>query len=201
MDALAGPVGFEPIDVPHILLLRAVDAFNLWLGAHDQVGFVLRNHRGRGVGNPNIGAEVQEYVARENRAQGERDAARAAIAQAAGIDDVQDLVLIPQFDRRRMVAYEAFRRIRAPPAADRDEPLMPVVRMAMPNSIAETPSTLLSIEGQSSSSASQGLSGGQIAGITVGTVAGASLIVAAIIFWRRRRTSRKPSCQAEPRLV
>ena len=107
------------------------------------------------------------------------------------------MVQLENFDGR-ITDVEVYRPIIG---AAEDEPPMRI-RMAVPNGLPETAEpSLLSIEGQSSSSASQGLSGGQIAGIAVGSIAGASLIVAAIIFWRRRRDSSKSFCQAEPRIV
>jgi hypothetical protein len=205
---LAPPEGFEAVDVPHLLLVRAVDAYNHMKGANAQANFVNNNHpRGPGGWNERLGADAV-YWARARQAEGAYYDAVAAIAHAVGVDDAwRDLLLEPQYEKRprggRVVAYQVFRRIGAPAAAVRDEPPMPIVRMAIPNSLPETTEpSLLSIEGSSSgSSASQGLSGGQIAGIAVGSVAAVSLIVAAIIYWRRRRNSSKSSCPTEPRLV
>ena len=142
-----------------------------------------------------------EYIERVRQAQEDRNEAQRAIVQEAGVADFRNLRLMVQRDHfdGRITDVEVYRPIIG---AAEDEPPMRI-RMGIPNGLPETTEpSLLSIEGSSSgSSASQGLSGGQIAGITVGSVAGASLIVAAIVFWRRRRNSSKPSCQAEPRLV
>ena len=207
MEARAPREGFEAVDVPHLLLVRAVDANNHMNGANAQANFVNNNHpRGPGGWNERLGADAV-YWARARQAEGAYYDAVAAIAHAVGVDDAwRDLLLEPQYEKRprggRVVAFQVFRRIGAPAAAVRVEPPMPIVRMAVPNSLPETAEpSLLSIEGQSSSSASQGLSGGQIAGIAVGSVAAVSLIVAAIIYWRRKRNSSKPSCPTEPRLV
>ena len=214
MMVFAPPAGYERVDVAPLLKMRAIEAFNRYAGSSEQLDMVRRNrllnrHIDDGVeianGDDRPAVHHQpgldaEYIERVRQAEEDRNEAAQAIVEEAGVADPRDLRLMVQLENfdGRITDVEVYRPIIG---AAEDEPPMRI-RMGVPNGLPETAEpSLLSLEGSSSSSASQGLSGGQIAGITVGSVAGASLIVAAIIFWRRRRNSSKSSCPSEPRLV
>jgi len=175
--------GFERVNVDRVVLQQARK------GLKDYRNLLARIER---FTHPDNAFEVEWKDQQRAFAQAACRGAVAPLLKQAGVQSYDDLQFV-ELGEGRTIVYRP-----------KPEPVAPMeIGMAVPNGIPETTEpSLLSLEGTSSgSSASQGLSGGQIAGITVGSVAGASLIVAAIIFWRRRRNSSKSSCPSEPRLV